>query len=46
MDFITDFALSKVDDQLWVMVDKYSKMAYFIPFRKINKKALDLAERS
>jgi hypothetical protein len=31
--------LSKECDQLWVIIDRYTKMAHFIPLKKKNKKA-------
>ena len=43
MDFITDLPLSEGCDQLWVIVDRFSKMAHFIPLKKSAKKAEDLA---
>jgi hypothetical protein len=39
MDFITDLPLSKDCDQLWVIVDRFTKMAYFIPLKKKLKMA-------
>jgi hypothetical protein len=44
MDFITDLPLSEGCDQLWVIIDRFTKMAYFIPLKTKNKKAEDLAE--
>jgi transposase InsO family protein len=44
MDFITDLPLSEGCDQLWVIIDRFTKMAHFIPLKKKNKKAEDLAE--
>jgi transposase InsO family protein len=43
MDFITDQPLSEGSDHLWVIIDRYSKMAHFIPLKKKNKKGEDLA---
>jgi hypothetical protein len=43
MDFITDLPLSEGCDQLWVIIDRYTKMAHFIPLKKKNKKGEDLA---
>jgi hypothetical protein len=43
MDFITDLPLSEGCDQLWVIIDRYTKMAHFIPLKKKNKKSEDLA---
>ena len=41
MDFITDLPLSDKHDQLWVVIDRYTKMAHFIPLQE--KTASDLA---
>jgi transposase InsO family protein len=43
MDFITDLPLSEEYDQLWVIVDRFSKMSHFIPLKKKAKKAQHLA---
>jgi transposase InsO family protein len=43
MDFITDLPLSEGCDKLRVIIDRYTKMAYFIPLKNKNKKAEDLA---
>jgi transposase InsO family protein len=43
MDFIPYLPLRKGCDQLWVIIDRYTKMAYFIPLKKKNNKAEDLA---
>ena len=43
MDFITDLPLSEQCDQLWVVVDRFTKMAHFIPLPKEGKSASDLA---
>jgi hypothetical protein len=37
MDFITDLPLSEDCDQLWVIVDRFTKMAHFIPLKKDQK---------
>jgi hypothetical protein len=37
MDFITDLPLSEDCDQLWVIVDRFTKMAHFIPLKKEQK---------
>jgi hypothetical protein len=37
MDFITDLPLSEDCDQLWVIVDRFTKMAHFIPLKKQQK---------
>jgi hypothetical protein len=39
MDFITDLPLSEDCDQLWVIVDRFTKMAHFIPLKKDQKTA-------
>jgi len=41
MDFITELPKSKECDQLWVIIDRFTKMAPFIPLRE--KTAADLA---
>jgi len=41
MDFITELPLSEGCDQLWVVIDRFTKMAHFIPLRE--KTAADLA---
>jgi len=43
MDFITDLPESDGCDQLWVVVDRFTKMAHFIPLLKDGKKTEDLA---
>jgi hypothetical protein len=42
MDFITDLHLTEGCDQLWVIIDRYTKMGHFIPLKKANKMAKDL----
>jgi hypothetical protein len=37
MDFITDLPFSKDCDQLWVIIDRFTKMAHFIPLKKEQK---------
>jgi len=39
MDFITDLPLSNGCDQLWVVIDRFTKMAHFLPLQKEGKKA-------
>jgi hypothetical protein len=39
MDFITDLPLSKDCDQLWVIIERFTKMAHFIPLKKKQKMA-------
>jgi len=34
MDFITELLLSDGCDQLWVIIDRFTKMAHFIPLRE------------
>jgi len=41
MDFITDLPNTKGYNQCWVVVDRFSKMAHFIPLK--NRKAKELA---
>ena len=43
MDFITELPLSNDCDQLWVVIDRFTKMAHFIPLLKNGKTATDLA---
>jgi len=43
MDFIMELPLSEECDQLWVVVDRFTKMAHFIPLPKTRKTAPDLA---
>jgi hypothetical protein len=44
MDFITDLILNEDFDQLWVIMDRFTKRANSIPLKKMNKKAEDLGE--
>jgi len=44
MDFITDLPISDECDQLWVVFDRFSKMAHFLPLPKEGKTAGDLAK--
>jgi hypothetical protein len=37
MDFITDLPLSEDCNQLWVIIDRFTKMAHFIPLKKDQK---------
>jgi len=41
LDFIMELPLSEGCDQLWVVIDRFTKMAHFIPLRE--KMAADLA---
>jgi len=44
MDFITDLPVSESCDQLWVIIDRFTKMAHFIPLSQDGKTAADLAK--
>ena len=44
MDFITDLPASEEHTEIWVIVDRFTTMAYFIPLLKDTKKAPDLAK--
>jgi len=44
MDFITDLPVSESCDQLWVIIDRFTKMAHFIPLSQDVKTAADLAK--
>ena len=43
MDFITDLPRSNDCTELWVVIDRFSKMAHFIPLEENKKTAEDLA---
>jgi len=43
MDFITELPISDGCDQLWVVIDRFTKMAHFLPLRKEGKAAANLA---
>jgi len=43
MDFITELPISDDCDQLWVFIDRFTKMAHFLPLRKEGKTVADLA---
>ena len=43
MDFITDLPESNRCPSIWVIVDRFTKMAHFIPLRRIQTKGADLA---
>jgi len=45
MDFITDLPTSEECDQLWVIIDRFTKMAHFIPLSQKEKTAAHLAIR-
>ena len=42
MDFITDLPLSNGYDSIWVMVDPFLKIVYFVPLKADKKKTDDL----
>ena len=44
MDFITSLPLSNNCDEIWVIVDRYTKMAHFVPLTVSAKTAADLAK--
>jgi len=43
MDFITELPLSEGCDQLWVVIDRFTKMAHFLSFKKETRTVADLA---
>ena len=43
MDFIADLPLSDRHDSIWVIVDRFTKMAHFVPLKSDAKKASDQA---
>jgi hypothetical protein len=43
MDFIVDLPVSEGCDQLWVVIDRFTKMAHFLPLLIDHKKTEDLA---
>jgi len=43
MDFITEVPISEECDQLWVIINRFTKMAHFLPLKKNNKTAAHLA---
>ena len=43
MDFITELPVSEGCDQLWVIIDRFTKMAHFIPLKTNGKTVTDLA---
>jgi len=43
MDFITELPVSEGCDQLWVIIDQFTKMAHFLPLRTEGKTVADLA---
>ena len=44
MDFITDLPESEDCDQLWVIIDRYTKMAHFLPLHQNGKTVSALAK--
>jgi len=43
MDFITELPGLEKSDQLWVVIDRFTKMAHFLPLKQEGKTAADLA---
>jgi len=43
MDFITELPVSDDCDQLWVIIDRFTKMVHFLPLKREEKTAADLA---
>ena len=43
MDFITGLPVSDEADEIWVVVDRFTKMAHFLPLKTGKKTAADLA---
>jgi len=43
MDFITELPISDGCDQLWVIIDRFTKMVHFLPLRIEGKTVSDLA---
>jgi len=43
MDFIMELLLLMECDQLWVIIDQFTKMVQFIPLEKEKKTVSDLA---
>jgi len=43
MDFVTELPVSEGCDQLWVIIDCFTKMAHFLPLPQNGKTAVDLA---
>ena len=41
--FITELPMSEEYDQLWIIIDRFTKMAHFLPLEKDKKTATDLA---
>ena len=45
MDFITNLLLSNGCTELWVVINRFTKMPHFIPLKENTKTAADLARR-
>jgi len=43
MDFITELPILEECDQLWVIIDRFTKMVHFLPLKRIEKAPTDLA---
>ena len=43
IDFITELPVSEGCDLLWVIIDRFTKMAHFLPLRMEGKTVADLA---
>jgi len=43
MDFITELPVSGGGDQLWVVIDRFTKMAHILPLEQEKKSTVDLA---
>jgi len=43
MNFTTELPLSYECNQLWVVIDQFTKMAHFLPLGKNRERAEDLA---
>ena len=43
MDFVTELPVSEESDQLWMVIDRFTKMAHFLPLKQEGKMAADLA---
>jgi len=42
MDFITELPVSEECDQLWMVIDRFTKMVHFLPLKQEGKTAADL----
>jgi len=43
MDFILELPVSEEGDQLWVVIDRFTKMVHFLQLKQEGKMAADLA---